>query len=318
MVERKMRNVWLICIAALAALAVLTSVARYGPVGENRAARTDPQGGRQRIASLAPNLTEILFALGLGDSVVAVSSDSDYPPAARTRKKLGSFWQPNVEATASAQPDLVVTLAFAQQQAAAESLSRLGIEVLTVQIDTVAELFDAIETIGQATGRPEPARRLVAQLDGKLKQISSRFTATARPKVLWVVQTEPLRVASRRTFANELIELAGGQNAIGPTISRYPEIGSEQVLASGAEVIIQPAMGKASLSRQQQDAERFWRRWPELPAVKNRRIYVLDADALVRLSPRLPEAVETVAQCLHPALPSLQGGSKATTVHGDG
>jgi iron complex transport system substrate-binding protein len=91
----------------------------------------------KRIVSLAPNITEILFALGLGSNIVAVSSDSDYPPEVSQRKKLGTFWQPNTEAVIAAEPDLVIGLAFAQQEAVARTLRRLGISVLTVKIETI-------------------------------------------------------------------------------------------------------------------------------------------------------------------------------------
>ncbi|MHC4323861.1 MAG: ABC transporter substrate-binding protein, partial [Planctomycetota bacterium] len=106
-----------------------------------------------RIVSLAPNLTEILFAIGLEDEIVGVTLDSDYPPEAVEKPKIGTFWQPNIEAVVAAKPSLVITLDFEQQKNLAERLKRIGYKNLTVNIEKVGDLFTAIETIGAATNR---------------------------------------------------------------------------------------------------------------------------------------------------------------------
>jgi iron complex transport system substrate-binding protein len=120
---------------------------------------------------------------------------------------------------------------------------------------------------------------------------------------LWVVQTEPLRVAGRNTFVNEIVELAGGENAIGPTIAQYPHISTEELLACNVEVIIQSAMGNTDIDQQQRQAKVFWSKWAGLPAVKNNKIYVVNSDIVLRLGPRLPQGVEMVGRCLHPDTP---------------
>jgi iron complex transport system substrate-binding protein len=123
-----------------------------------------------------------------------------------------------------------------------------------------------------------------------------------KPKVLWVIAREPLRVAGRDTFVNEIIELAGGENAIGRTVHKYPPIGSEQVIASAPDVIIEPAMGSKTVSEQQKEALRYWRRFKNVPAVADGRIYVISPDTVCRLGPRLPQGVETVARCIRTEL----------------
>lgn len=254
----------------------------------------------ERIVSLAPNLTEILFALGLGERIVAVSSGSDYPAGAAGKNKVGTFWQPNTEAVVASRPDLVITLAFEQQKSVAESLKRLGYKVLTLKIEKIDELLTAIREIGAATGYKQAAEQMAKNISNRLNDLQSKFSSTNKVKVLWVVQTEPLRVAGRNTFINELIELAGGENAIAATIGRYPAIGTEELLACGPEVIIQPATGTGNIRQQQKAAEVFWGRRANLPAVKNNRIYVVEPDTVLRLGPRLPQAVELIAGCLHP------------------
>ena len=256
----------------------------------------------ERIVSLAPNLTEILFALGLEGKIVAVTLHCNYPPAAAGKPKIGTFWQPNIEAVIAAKPTLVVTLGFEQQRSIAERLGRVGLHCLTVNIEKVSELFDAIDGIGAETGKQYEANQLVSGIQKKLSSLAALAGTKDKVRVLWVVQREPLRVAGRDTFVNEMIELAGGENAIGPTIYKYPPIGAEQVIASGADVIIEPSMTQEDLSTQREKAIQYWDRFENVPAVMSRRIYVINGDIVSRLGPRLYEGVESIARCLRPEL----------------
>jgi len=255
-----------------------------------------------RIVSLAPNLTEILFALGLEKEVVGVTLYSDYPPAAVKKPKVGTFWQPNVEAVIAAKPDLVITLGFDQQKNIAERLMRIGYKSLTVSIEKVNDLFEAIEKIGAVTGKQCQANELVGDIKKKLSNLSVLVGTNDRIRVLWVVQREPLRVAGRDTFINEMIELAGGENAIGSTVHKYPPIGAEQVIVCGAEVIVEPAMQQKDHAEQQAGALQYWSRFRKVPAVANKRVYVIRDDTVSRLGPRLYEGTETIARCLRPEL----------------
>jgi len=256
----------------------------------------------ERIVAMAPNLTEILFALGLEDRIVGVTLHSDYPPAAEKKPKMGTFWQPDIEAIIGARPNLVITLAFEQQRNLASRLKRLGCETLTVNIEKVSELFDAVETIGAVTGTQAKATTLIDGIKKKFDNLSALIRDKAKIKVLWVIQREPLRVAGQDTFINEMIELAGGQNAIGPTLHKYPPIGSEQLIACAPQIIIEPVMGKKDLTKALPAAIKYYSRFENMPAVKNNRIYVIDGDTVSRLSPRLYEGVETIAKCLRPEL----------------
>jgi len=213
---------------------------------------------------------------------------------------VGTFWQPNTEAIIASRPDLVITLRFEQQKAVADTLNRLGYKVLTLKIEEIEELFTAIQKMGEAANCIERAEKLAGSIRKKTNDLQSKYGLANKVKTLWVVQVEPLRIAGRSTFVNEMIELAGGENAIGPTIGQYPQIGTEELLACGAEVIIQSAMGADNIDRQQQAAESFWSKFAALPAVKNDRIYVVNPDTALRLGPRLPEGIEIIARCLHP------------------
>jgi iron complex transport system substrate-binding protein len=255
-----------------------------------------------RIVSMAPNLTEILFALGLDDKIVSVTLDSDYPPATIKIPKVGTFWQPNIEAVIAAKPNLVITLGFTQQKNLAQRLKRIGYNSLTLNIDKVSEFFGAIRIIGTATNKQSEANELVGDITDKLDKLSKLVGTNDKVRVLWVVQREPLRVAGRDTFINEMIELAGGENAIGPTLHKYPPIGAEQVIACNPEVIIEPAMNTKYLTKQQSDALEYWRRFKNISAVTNKRIYIIDGNIVSRLGPRLYQGIETIAECLRPEL----------------
>ncbi|MDD5064123.1 MAG: cobalamin-binding protein [Phycisphaerae bacterium] len=252
----------------------------------------------QRIVSLSPNLTEIVFSLGLGDRVVGVSSDSDWPAEANSKPKVGTFWQPNIEVIIAAKPDLVICETFLQQNEAAQALKRVGLNVLALRIESIDELFSAIRSIGQDAGCPEKAEQLADSLKKQLDQIREESSSLQKVKVLWVIQTEPVRVAGVNTFVNEIIELAGGRNTIAPTGDQYPSISTEELIGCNAEVIIQSAMGTEDLAKQQKSAEKSWNRFANLPAVKNKRIYVINPDTVLRLGPRVGDGVQTVAQCL--------------------
>jgi iron complex transport system substrate-binding protein len=256
--------------------------------------------GPARIVSMAPNLTETLFSLGLGEKVVGVTQDSDYPPAALNRPKVGTFWQPDVEAIIATRPDLVVTLAFEQQKDLARRLRRIGYQCLVVDIETVEDLRRAIAAVGTAAGAPGQARELLDGMESARQRLREAAAGRPKVKVLWVVQREPLRVAGRDTFIDEMIELAGGENAIGPTLHKYPPISAEQVFATRPEVIIEPAMVNDDLDGQRRQALSYWHRYANVPAVTGGRIYVLDGDLVSRLGPRLFAGIEMIARCLRP------------------
>ena len=255
-----------------------------------------------RIVSMAPNLTEIMFALGLGDRVVGVTLDSDYPPAALSKAKVGTFWQPSIEAVIAARPELVITLGFHQQKSLAERLERMGYDCLSLDIEKVDGFFEAVGKIGSATGMPDEADELQAGISKRLDNLADSVGKDTPVRVLWVVQRQPLRVAGRDTFVNEMLELAGGENAIGPTLHKYPPIGAEQIITCRADVIIEPAMGEKDLNGQTRDAREYWSKFRNLPAVRDGRVYVIDGDTVSRLGPRLYEGVEAIARCLRPHL----------------
>ncbi|NQV31539.1 MAG: ABC transporter substrate-binding protein [Phycisphaeraceae bacterium] len=256
----------------------------------------------QRIITLAPNLTEIVYGLGLGDQVVAVTQFSDFPEAVQSKPKVGSFWQLNLEAIVGRQPDLVLALGFTQQRDLARRLRRMHVPVETFNIEDFNDLLTVIEGIGKITERPLQAAVMVESLQAELAAVQEKVRHARRPRVLWSIQREPLRVAGRKTFVNWIIENAGGTNAIGPTLHQYPPVGAEQVLACQPEVIIEQLMVQRNPTEQLKQAKVFWQRYEHLPAVQSQRIGVLDDDLVARMGPRIVEGVRATAEMFHPDL----------------
>jgi iron complex transport system substrate-binding protein len=293
-----MRKWWLL----LAALAVWIALGRVVAGSGSAAAPADKAfaGEPHRIISMAPDVTEILYAMGLADRVAAVTSDSDYPPAAASKPKTGTFWQPNIEAVIAVKPDLIVAQAFEQHRSLVQRLRRMGYPCLTLSIQQLDDLFAAVDTLGRATGRSTTAADLNAGFHKRIERLRAALAGRERIKVLWVVQREPLRVAGLETFVNGIIELAGGRNAIGPTLHKYPPIGAEQVIASGVEAIVEPMMTGGDPNAQREAADAYWSRFVNVPAVTGKRIYIVNGDIVSRLGPRLIDGIEAVARYLHP------------------
>jgi iron complex transport system substrate-binding protein len=309
-----MKLLWLLLVIAVILLAISQLPLMYYYVVKP-GLPPDANAAPQRIVSLSPNLTEIVFALGLGDKVVGVSSDSDWPIEAKQKPKMGTFWQPNIEAIIAAKPDLVVCESFLQHKEAAETLKRSGINALSLRVESIEELYSAILSIGQATSCPNTAETLAANIKNEIAQIRAKSSSAKKVKVLWAVQTEPMRVVGVKTFVNEIIDIAGGQNVVAPTGDQYPAVGTEAIMTCGAEVIIQSAMGTEDIAKQQETAEKFWNRFANLPAVKDKKVYVIEADTVLRLGPRLPDGVMMVAKLLHPQIFTQQIDPNGDKMH---
>ena len=293
-------NKWTLLITILL-LWTGAGILLFGKSSGQESAATSINGTPERIICCAPNLAEIAFALGIGDKLVGVPDSSKHPAAVKDIPKIGSFWTPAIEPIIAKRPDLTITLGFSQQKSLAAGLNSLGHNTLTVNIETIDEFYDAVKAIGAATNTQQQADTLIGDLKHNIDEYSKRMHCDTPPKVLWVVQRQPLRVAGSATFVNDMIELAGGVNAIGNTDYQYPPIGSEQVYALKPDIIIEPAMTTDDLDMQLKSAKQYWNKF-DIPATINQRIYVIDADAVSQLGPRLFEGIQTISKCVRPEL----------------
>ncbi len=253
-----------------------------------------------RVVSMAPNLTEILFALGIDREIVAVTSDSDYPPQVQLLPRVGTFWQPDMEAILAVRPTLVIALGFEQQSVLAGRLRKMGYRALSLNIESFPELFSGVDAIGKVVGKQTEAQNLIRRIQNTQNNLKRRFAGRAEPKVLWVIQREPLRVAGQNTFVDEMIRICGGRNAVPKTIYQYPPISQESLLAAAPDIIIEPADTAKDYEQLSRTAEEFYGRYPSVPAVRDKRIYVLDGNLVSRLGPRIEKGMQEVARCLWP------------------
>ena len=252
--------------------------------------------GVRRVVSLTPALTEILFALDLGDRVVGVTEYCDTPPEARTRPKVGGYVNPSVEAVLALRPDLVVVSPGPGNRDAVQAMSRAGLKIAVIPAETLDETFHAIEAVGDAAGEPTRGRALVERLRARIDAVGRRVAGRPRVRVLFSVQVDPIIAAGRGTLPSQLVEAAGGINVV--EAERYPKLGVESVVQLAPEVVLQSRM---DVAHGDGSAERTaWMRWSAIPAIARGRLVVLPDDASLRPGPRVADAVEQLAAILHP------------------
>jgi cobalamin transport system substrate-binding protein len=253
----------------------------------------------QRIISLAPSLTETVFALGLGDQLVGVSVYCDYPPAATHIDKVGTFLTPNVEAIIAKKPDVVLAIPSPGNRSGVESLRDLGIKVVVVDPNTLAQIKDAIRTIGRELGRDTEAQAVLGRIDAQFAEVIARLGDVPRRRVLMVVGQTPLIAVGRGTFQNELIEMARGTNVAASASSAWPHLSLEYAIAAAPEVIIDTSMGDEE-SRGGKGALAFWEAFPTIPAVRDQHVFGYKAYEVLRPGPRIGDAFAAMARYIHP------------------
>lgn len=258
-----------------------------------------------RIVSLAPNITETLYALGLGDRVAGVSRFCKYPPEATEKPKVGGFLDVNYEALASLKPDLAILLP--EHEEVKKHLESLGIPTLTVHNRVVREILDTVTTIGKTCGTEARADSLVRDMESRLEAVRKHTEGRPKPRVLLVVERKvgggtpgAVYAAGTDTFYDELIELAGGVNAYrGPAIA-YPEVALEGILRLDPEIVVDiiPTLAEQGISPEAARAD--WNGVPSLRAVKSGRVHVMGDSYAVIPGPRFIRMLEELAGIIHP------------------
>jgi iron complex transport system substrate-binding protein len=253
----------------------------------------------RRIVSLAPSMTETVFALGAGDRLVGVSLYCDYPPEAKKIDRVGTFLTPNVEVIVAKRPDVVLAAPSPGNRNSVESLRRLGLRVLVAEPHSVEEVEESILKVGRTIGKEGSARRLVADIEKRIARVTARTSGVERRKVLMVIGQMPLRAVGTGTFLDELIRMAGGQNLAAAAGGPWPHVSIEFVLVAKPEVIIDTTMGNEEHAGAG-SAMAFWNAFSTIPAVKEGRVYGHKQYHLLRPGPRVAEALETIARYVQP------------------
>lgn len=258
----------------------------------------------QRIISLAPNTTEILFALGLDDRIVGVTTFCDYPAAAKTKPKIGGMSNPSLEAVVSLRPDLVVVTEDGNPKEFWERLRSLNIRTYVFTARRLKELPQGIRELGAAVGAHQEAMKLATGIEKAIERHGAGVRGQASgdkgqgsgtsKKVLFIVWPEPLIVAGPGTAMDDAIALLGYENIAHGAATAYPKYSIEEVLRRAPDVLF---IGKATGMDMREVSQGFLKRLSLVPAVRNNKICYV-SDNLYRLAPRVVRGIEELAACL--------------------
>lgn len=250
-----------------------------------------------RIISLAPSHTEILFKLGLGASVVGVTTYCDYPEEAKAKEKVGDSMTVNVEKIIELNPDLVIQYGSGSEESN-KKIRDAGITLLSYEPESIDEVISVIEKIGDITNSKIAATMVTVDMMSKKEYIVNRVSKAEKVKVFYEVWDEPLMAAGPGSFLDELITLAGGDNVAKDAQSAYAQFDVEQMIERNPDVYItakdsENKTVESIKSRQGYDI---------INAIKNDRVYILEPNIISRPGPRIVDGLELIAKSIHPEL----------------
>lgn len=247
----------------------------------------------QRIVSLAPHITELLFAVGAGAAVVGTSEFSDYPEAARALPRVGGGGGLDLEAILALQPDLVIAWASGNPAGQVRRLQQLGLTVFFSEPSRLEDIISSLERLGQLTGRSEEARAQARAFAERLEDLRQRYSGQDEVTVYYQIWERPLMTVNGQHIVSDVIRLCGGRNVFADLPTLAPQIDSEAVLAANPDaIVVGDAEGEPAASLL------AWRRWPELKAVSQRHLYAIQRELLVRHTPRLLDGAQQLCRLL--------------------
>ncbi len=258
----------------------------------------------RRVVSLAPSLTEILFAVGLDAEVVGVTTFCDYPAQARSKPKIGSSIQ-NLEAIIGLKPDLVLAVkSEIVHPDVLVKLEQLKIPIFILAPKTIEDILGHISTVGSLVGHDRAARTVAQGLRERLSDLRSRMGAARPVRVFYVVNTDPLISVGSGSFIHQMLELAGGENIVGHTAIPYPKVLLEEVLQRDPEVLLFPVGAGEGVPEAEQQR---WRKWTTLSAVAHNRLHQVKAELVNRPGPRVVDGIESLAKAIRLGMASQVG-----------
>ena len=256
----------------------------------------------QRVVSMAPSVTETLYALGLEDAIVAVTPYCDYPPAAQHKTHLGGT-HPSAEQILALKPDLVLVPQDFILPDLLQNLDRVKVPVFVLKSLQLEDVLAQIQIISRMFQQGKVGDELVAAMRTRWNSIRERTQTWPRPRVLYVLNSSPLQTAGPGTFIHQLIETAGGMNIGGAMSSTYPRLALEEALSRDPEILVFP-VGTAEGIPLEEQAQ--WRRWTTLSAVKADRLVSVPSVLVDRPGPRLVDGLESLARAIHPEAFSVE------------
>ena len=282
---------------ALALAAVGLSPAAHAGSVQDMLGRTVKVPERPaRVVSLAPSITETVFALGAGDLLVGVTDHCNYPPEALAKRKIGGIYTPSFESILSVRPDLLLATAESNQPEHIRVLEGLGVPVYVLRPVSLASIVESVRRVGQVIGRPEAGERLAAEMMRDVAAVERAVDGAPRPRALYVVWGDPLIVPGRDAMLTEVIRRAGGDSVTAGDPLPYPRLSMEEALARRPDWIILGKHADTPLEVQL----RQWGFLELLPAARMGRVRQVDGDVVHRPGPRIVEALRTFARIFHP------------------
>lgn len=250
----------------------------------------------QRIISLSPHATELLFAAGGGERVVAAVDYSDYPPAARRLPRVGDNRSLDLERIAALKPDLLVAWTHGNAERQLQRLRELGVPVFHSEPRTLEQVAASLERLGRLTGSDTVARPAAAKLRQRVERLRARYAKRPPVRIFYQVWDQPLMTLNGRHLVGELIRLCGGDNPFAALPELAPTVGLEAVLASDPEAIITSTV-RGETPRQLL----AWKAYPTVAAVRRGNLFTVDADLMDRLGPRIVDGAEQLCRVLDEA-----------------
>ena len=252
----------------------------------------------QRIISIAPSTTEILFAIGLGDKVIGVDEYSDYPEEARDKQKIGSYLMPNIELIVSLNPDLILASDMTLKDSVT-ILEERGLTVVAFVPKNIPEIIQNIRLVGLVGNKTIEANNLADDLEKRINTITSKTSNSTLHRPMVYMEYYPYWTFGPGSFGNDLISMAGGTNIAATTSAAYVEITNEFVVANNPEIIVFTASSMSSTFIEDISSRTGWE---DTDAIKYNQIYTIDDDIVVRPGPRIVDALEQLAELFHPDL----------------
>ncbi len=255
----------------------------------------------ERIISLAPSITETLYAIGAGDQVVGRTDYDNFPEAVLDLPSVGGFSTDSmsIETIISLEPDLVIG-GSALQGEVATALNESGIPSVIFEQNSVQEIMDLMLLLGEATGNQEDAANAVAEIEARVSKVASvieTIPEEERVTVFYEVWHEPLMTTTNQTFIGELINLAGGNNIFADLEETYPSVSAETIIEGNPDVILGPSSHGDQLTTEMIAAREGW---SGMSAVTNENIHIIQGDIISRAGPRVVDALEAIAAALYP------------------
>lgn len=250
----------------------------------------------QRIVSLAPHVTELLFAAGAGSKVVGATQYSDYPDAAKKIPRVGGYTSVDMEAVVALKPDLVIAWKSGNRNQQYDRLEKLGIPVFVNEPRSLDDVVRAIETFGRIAATPREADEAARAFRARRDALAKQYAARPPVAVFYQIWNKPLMTINGQHLISDVMALCGGRNVFAGLPILAPTVTEEAVLAAAPEVIVASGMGESR--PEWLDA---WRRWSALPAVKGDNLYFIPPEILQRHTPRILDGAQKLCEQLEQA-----------------